>query len=69
MKQSIRLLVSIAASGLLPGFIAYPAPQLSYGEKQTQLLAYIAPDTYEYVKLNPDSWSPPGTDSGDIPQA
>ncbi|KAF7924766.1 hypothetical protein BELL_0093g00010 [Botrytis elliptica] len=27
------------------------------------------PQTYEYQKLNPDLFAPPGTDSGDVPQA
>ncbi|KAE8445328.1 hypothetical protein EG329_013566 [Mollisiaceae sp. DMI_Dod_QoI] len=27
------------------------------------------PRTYEYEKLNPDIFAPPGTDSGDVPQA
>ena len=34
-----------------------------------QITADFDLDTYEYVKLNPDTFAPPGTDSGDIPQA
>jgi oxalate decarboxylase family bicupin protein len=31
--------------------------------------SYISPGTYEYEKLNPDLYAPPGTDSGSVPQA
>lgn len=34
-----------------------------------QLTADFDLDTYEYVKLNTDTFAPPRTDSGDIPQA
>lgn len=37
----------------------------AYKFKKTNSFA----DTYEYVKLNPDIFAPPGTDSGDVDQA
>jgi hypothetical protein len=33
------------------------------------LQAYTFPDSYEYVKLNPDTFAPLRTDSGDVLQA
>jgi hypothetical protein len=57
-----------------------PQPIRALVVKQTQIQVYMSPlrmqhradlypDTYEYVKLNPDTFAPPETDSGDIPQA
>ncbi|KAE9377949.1 Bicupin, oxalate decarboxylase/oxidase [Stipitochalara longipes BDJ] len=45
-----------------------PGPRM-YALTSNQARAYISPDTYEYVKLNLDTWAPPGTDSGSILQA
>jgi len=45
-----------------------PGPS-TYTSSSNHAGANIFPYTYEYVKLNPDIWAPPGTDSGSIPQA
>ncbi|KAK8900862.1 hypothetical protein QC760_010626 [Botrytis cinerea] len=52
--------------GLYLDFNSVPNPQPirgSTGETDP------GPQTYEYQKLNPDVFAPPGTDSGDVPQA
>ena len=46
-----------------------PGPSMFRHEVYMQLVAYMTLDTYEYVKLNPDIFAPPGTDSGNVPQA
>ncbi|KAM0138824.1 hypothetical protein ACHAO1_003423 [Botrytis cinerea] len=52
--------------GLYLDFNSVPNPQPIRGSSgQTD----PGPQTYEYQKLNPDLLAPPGTDSGDVPQA
>ncbi|TEY39081.1 hypothetical protein BOTCAL_0468g00110 [Botryotinia calthae] len=52
--------------GLYLDFNSVPNPQPIRGSLgQTD----SGPQTYEYQKLNPDLLAPPGTDSGDVPQA
>lgn len=46
-----------------------PGPRKLIGNTLQRMESNILPETYEYQKLNPDLFAPPGTDSGDVPQA
>ncbi|KAK3938023.1 RmlC-like cupin domain-containing protein [Diplogelasinospora grovesii] len=55
-----------AKLGLYLDFNSANPPQPIRGDKGT---TDPGPRTYEYEKLNPDLYAPPGTDTGDVPNA